>query len=404
MFDVIRTLDPDNGLTRGWRMLPPSASDCPLWSVTIDIGGLQARGLTEPADALHAVGAYGLNRADTMVRAAGEAVERFALMPTGRGGPQARVGTAVEIGADGVDFAARSLGDPLAVEERLTWYQGTWLDSREPVWVPSGLVDYPIADPWFDPSPSGAAAGPDLDFALRGALLELIERDAVLVSWAGEGPLQAFDLDAELAAAPATANWQQLRRLRKLLAGQGLTPRLVRIPVLAGLHCALSAVVDERGFAAVGVKAHEDLGRALLVALQESLQVRELLGQLPPSPAPTVVRDDLDRARWWSTDLAVAELERRLHDLPTSPPSVAEAQPWTVPELVLAMRSDGGRPAYVDLTDRLPEAHRAMGWRAVKVIAPGYQPLRMNEQHGFGWLRDRITATSPERYFPHPLI
>ena len=403
MFDVIRTLDPDNGLTRGWRMLQPS-TECPLWSVTVDIGGLRARGLTEAADALHAVGAYGLNRADTMIRAAGEAVERFALMPTDRGGPQARVGTAVEIGADGVDFAASSLGDPLAVDARLTWYQGRWLDSGEPVWVPSGLVDYPVADPWFDPSPSGAAAGPDLDFALSGALLELIERDAVLVSWAGEGPWQAFDLDAELAAAPATANWQQLRRLRKLLAGQGLAPRLVRIPVLAGLHCVLSAVLDERGFAAVGVKAHGDLGRALLVALQESLQVRELLGQLPAGPTPEVVRDDMDRARWWSTDLAVAELRRRLHDRPTSPTSVAEVQPWTVSELVRAIRADGGRPAFVDLTERLPETHRAMGWRAVKVIAPGYQPLRMNEQHRFGWLRERIAAKDPDRYFPHPLI
>lgn len=410
MFDLIRTLDPDNGLARGWQVHPPQPPNRPLWSAAVDIGALATRGQTVDEYPMHKVGAYGASRVDTITRAAGEAVERFALIPNDNGGPSTITATTAELCSGGLDFESYSLGDPAARNQPLRWYQGQWLDSSEPVWVPDGLVDYPVDNPWFDPTPSGAAAGRDLESAVRSGLLEFIERDAVSVAWAAESELQEFDVEAEVTAAQSDPNWRHLSRLYRSACSQDLRPRLLRIPVLPGLRCVLATIVDGCDLAAVGAKAHEDLGRALLIALQESLQIRETLTALREqwgvSAAPKVVRDDMDRAQLWLTETAVAELERRVHGVSTAKPGSPSAPPLTLNELVTAVVEDGGRPVAVELTSRLPEAHQAMGWRAVKVLVPGYQPLRMDERHEFGWQHARIAAASTKsvQYFPHPLI
>jgi hypothetical protein len=63
-------------------------------------------------------------------------------------------------------------------------------------------------------------------------------------------------------------------------------------------------------------------------------------------------------------------------------------------------RSAGSRVALesvavVDLTPRLPQAIRDLGWHAVKALAPLHQPLRMSEMHAWSWNHDRLL--SPER-------
>lgn len=407
MFDLIKTLDPANGLARGWHMRPPSTNS-PMWSVAVDVGGLEARGADLGDYPLHLVGAYGTSRADTLARAAGEAVERFSLFPRDQG-PCTVTATAAALGSAALDFAAAGLGDPVAADASLRWYSGTWLHSGAPVWVPAGLVDYPADTTWFDPSPSGAASGPDFEFAVRGALLELIERDAVGVAWAADAFLAEIDVEAEITLAPPSPEWRRLTTLYRKACDTGLRPRLVRLPVLPGLHCVLAATAGS-DLAACGAKAHEEWDRALLIALQEALQVHEMLtvlrGQWGHAEPSGVVRDDIDRARLWLTPRAVAELARRLRDLPLAPPGSSSSRRHSATELVAAVRADGGEPLVVDLTPRLPAPHQAMGWRAVKVVVPGYQPLRMDERHEFGWRHDRIAAagTGPVPSFPHPLI
>ncbi|MFK0250445.1 YcaO-like family protein [Amycolatopsis azurea] len=409
MLDLIKTLDPANGLARGWQIFPPD-SGLPLWSLAVDIGGLAARGQAVDEYPLHTVGAFGVSRADTMTRAAGEAVERYALFPA-RLGPAEVTATAVELGSAALDFAGCALGDPAARDRRMRWYAGRRLDSSLSVWVPAALVDYPVHDLSFDPTPSGAAAGPTLDFAVRGGLIEVIERDAVGVAWAAERELGEFDVEQEIAAARPTADWRHLTRLYRAALGQGLRPRLLRVPTLPGFHGVLAAVLDGDALAAVGAKAHENLGRALLVALQESLQIREALTRLRDdwggvADAPDVVHDDMDRARLWLTEAATTELQRRLRDVPPVRPGAASQPPLALDELVAAVAADGGNPVAVDLTARLPEAHRAMGWHAAKVIVAGYQSLRMDERHQFTWQRARLAAAGAAvpGSFPHPLI
>lgn len=402
MHELIGSLDPANLLTRGWTLRPPS-SGLPLWRAGVDIA---EPGSAEP----YVVGAYGVSRTDTITRAAGEAVERYALRPRRSEHPATLMATAAELGARALDFAGSGLGDPDAWAEPVRWYRGWWLDSAEPVWIPDGLVDYPVPDRRFDPTPSGAASGPTLDFAVRAALAEQIERDAVSVAWAAGIRLDQFDPGREIASAPPSPRWRHFARLYGAARDLGLRPRLFRVPVLPGMHCAVATVIEGDDLAAVGAKADEDLGRTLLTALQESLQIREFLTlrreEGKPATPSGAVCDDADRAQLWLSAPAIAELRRRTDHARTTPSGVPSAPRRALPDLVAAVLADGGRPAAVDLTARLPPAHRAMGWRAVKVVVPGYQPLRMDERHEFTWRYDRIAAAGAKTpcRFPHPLI
>src|SRR5699024_7602689 len=87
----------------------------------------------------------------------------------------------------------------------------------------------------------------------------------------------------------------------------------------------------------------------------------------------------------------------------------------SIGELLTAMRSDGTDPVLVDLSDRLPMPLQERGWAVMKVVPVGYQPLRIDKRHEFGWHEHRLanadartgsTARTQEgtRFsLPHPL-
>lgn len=72
-----------------------------------------------------------------------------------------------------------------------TWVTGFSLITNSPVWLPLQLVSFKKSrsiqdtkEPLLSPSVStGAAAGPNLKFAVTAGLLEVIERDAYMIYW-----------------------------------------------------------------------------------------------------------------------------------------------------------------------------------------------------------------------------
>jgi ribosomal protein S12 methylthiotransferase accessory factor len=115
------------------------------------------------------------------------------------------------------------------------------------------------------------------------------------------------------------------------------------------------------------------------------------------------VMTDVDRARYWTSSGAVAGLRAWCQTFQLqSAPSPATHEP-PASEIVGALLADGARPVAVDLTSRLPQAVRDGGWAVVKVIAVGYQPLRMNETHDFTWVRPRLATAAERTGCPSPL-
>jgi ribosomal protein S12 methylthiotransferase accessory factor len=292
--------------------------------------------------------------------------------------------------------------------------------------VPVAVIDHPVDDApalaCFDPTPSGTAAGTDPERALAAALREVIERDAVQVAWSAQLALGRIEPTAVCASAGDDTRVAELRSLLVICDAAALEVVAAVSPTChPELHCYLCVGFDRAGFGATGAKVASDPVTGLIGSLQEVLQVRGLLHRVaadaPPLDDGAPVANDVDRARYWMRTAAVSRLRQwcaRFRPLSTSP---VFGQDPPAADLLQALIADGARPVAVDLTDRLPPAICEAGWSVVKVVADGYQPLRMDERHSFTWVPDRLaTATARTGYpstvngcdweaaGPHPLI
>ncbi|MFI5758066.1 YcaO-like family protein [Streptomyces sp. NPDC051569] len=462
MIDVPRTLGRSGGIAVGYSLAPPQDAG-PLWSVAVELLPVDGLDAGEMPPSARLVGASGHSRADALLRGAGEAVERYALHPV--------PGLATTRGAAGaLDAPALAafephlaLAAPAAVGAVLDWVPGRRLRDDTTVMVPAPLVDWPSlgADcALFDPGPSGAAAGSSPRMALRSALLEIVERDAVLGAWERGLRLPAYDDPDQVdlgpagtaqagsaqagpgqagpgqagpgQAGPAQAGSAQvgtaqagpahgspgdrrsrtaLTRLWRQARDRGITPRLARVPTaVPGLWCVIGSLVDPAGpgaLATVGLKASDRPWDALLGAFQEAWQVRAALESSRAAgprdePLKTIVTE-ADRIHHMLTPDGYASVRDWVEGFvpaPGSPPAVDVSDE----DILRAVLADGGDPVAVDLTPRLPPVLRSMGWCAVKVIPAGYQHLRMDESHGWSWnaprLESAVARTGCEARYP----
>ncbi|MFJ5712140.1 hypothetical protein [Streptomyces sp. NPDC093105] len=141
---------------------------------------------------------------------------------------------------------------------------------------------------------------------------------------------------------------------------------------------------------------------AAVKAFQEARQVRAALRALraqgetgPRGPLVVTEHDRLchmltrrsyDAVRAWADGFQE----------PVPLPGPSAAPPLPVRELTESMNADGAALLAVDLTPRLPAPVAAMGWKVMKVLAPGYQNLRMDETHRWSWHLPRL-ASAPDR-------
>ena len=412
--DFFRTMQPESGLVRELAVLPPNGDSHLLWSVAADIGQQAYSGerLADDDYPLSLVGACGARRADAFVRACGEAVERSALLPArplddDPAAPMLRAPTLWRSGG----------------AAHCTTYAAADLATAARVRVPAACVDYPVPDrdllTRFDPSPSGAAAGPSRAAAVDAALREILERDAAMIAWARQTRLPTLDPVA-IANGTDRVAAQGMTRLLVAVERVGLTSVAGIAPTsVPGADCVIAVVLDaDAQIAAAGLAVCDTTAAAAVKALQEALQVRTvLLGvaeRYRDTPPPATVHSDLDRARLWARPEAMAAMERWTGAFgpPADPASLARDA--DAARLDWAAAVPGA--VVVDLTPRLPDPIRALGWHAVKVLAPRHQALRMSEYHDWTWNPRRLEM--PERQWklacavadckvadhPHPFI
>jgi ribosomal protein S12 methylthiotransferase accessory factor len=154
----------------------------------------------------------------------------------------------------------------------LTWIRGSSL-SGEARYLPASMVylGYQGADgsEIFTMSTSnGLAAGPDLDSAIRAGVLELLERDAFLVTWMNRLPAPEIELDS--LTGPAS---QAIRHY----ARHGVDVRVFRLLNGFPVHACMAVGFDrERSMpaAVVGLACDLDPVAAVRHAVMELAQVR----------------------------------------------------------------------------------------------------------------------------------
>lgn len=393
--DYQATLNPENGLALDVRILPPDGATSLLWTVAVDIG--QER--NDDPDAgidMSWVGAAGVRRGPTFARAAGEAVERRALIADtalkgGRGLPDA------PRGAGWADLS--SCPD---VQTYAGFHYGNVGSPRE-VAVPAGAVDFPLAHHlvgnYFDPGPSGTAAGTSTTAAMNSAAKEILERNAAMSGW--DHPDRAI----RCTLSEATIGGQAAS-LASAAQEQGVDLELVLLEQTSGGPVWMVLALDrEYDVVAAGLGLEQDSAHGALRALQEALQIRALLINMKSYegtvPVALPITGEMARARYWASRAGIVAASTWLANVPherqarraarvTAPPTLGASETAWLEYL----------PEYttVDLSARLPPAIHQMGWRVIKMFCPSLAPLRMSDGRGWNVLHP------PAADIPHPFI
>jgi ribosomal protein S12 methylthiotransferase accessory factor len=319
-------------------------------------------------------GGSGLSLRDARSAAIGEAVERYSASIVD---PDACVvATARELGPRAVgparfalfsDSQYATLGFPYVrfdVDTRIAWIAGVSLPDRTPAWLPAQLVHlagHEHEPPLCRTTSSGLACHATAEGATLSALLELLERDAFMLTWKARisWPLLHWNSDARLRSFETN-----------YLRPTGLQWSAIDLSVIWDVPT-VAAVVRGGGTLGVGAAAALSVERAVTKALDEAIRVRTWARALGASgtqaPDAEEIEELDDHIRFYADPRNAARVDfldgsaRRTH--------VADVNPVRGGLDALCSRLEDCRAsAYaVDVTS--PDVGEA-GLSVIRVIAP----------------------------------
>lgn len=259
----------------------------------------------------------GLTAMEALVRAAGEAVERYSAA---RFDPAEQLRASVaKLEADGIDLIApdrlalysdAQLAQPsfpyvrLAREAPIDWTPARWIDTGSEVMVPAlpAFFDYhvPPAEQFCQVTSSGLAAAATREGAALRAAVELIERDSFTLAWLARLPGRRIELDASVGP--------ELLEVARQLAAHGARVELYLLDAGIGVPTVLSAGFGDGSTwpgATVAIAAHLSPRTALRKSLLELAHVGPYLrrhmvtGDLAVPACPDDVHTLLDHAAYY---------------------------------------------------------------------------------------------------------
>ncbi len=324
-------------------------------------------------------GGSGLTADDARAAAIGEAVERYSACIVD---PEALVvASARELGDRAVDPARFALfseteygtaGFPYVrfdSDTQLAWIEGVSLPEGRPAWLPAQLVHlagHESAPPLCRTTSSGLACHASVGDATLAALLELLERDAFMITWKTRLSWPLLD-------------WNRHERLaefeRAFLRPTGLQWRAIDLSAFWDIPI-VAAVVRGADTLGVGAAAAATIERAVMKALDEAARVRTwalaLRAQGQGAPSADEIEEFDDHIRFYADSrnaprvgfLDGSERLRRVESVPAIRGTSAEARIETICRRLARRRVT----AYaVDVT--APDVREA-GLAVVRVIAP----------------------------------
>ncbi len=165
--------------------------------------------------------------------------------------------------------------EPFTSETKVHWVEGFSLPNGEPAYLPAQLIylghhvaEVPGESRIGYTTSSGLACGPTLEEAILSALLEIIERDAFMITWLNKLSLPVLDLDSDTNLAA---------EIKQQLMPAGLQHSAIDMSVFSGVPTALGIVRNSHSDLApfaVGAASAANMGSAVSKALLEAYQTR----------------------------------------------------------------------------------------------------------------------------------
>ena len=328
-------------------------------------------------------------REESIAAAIGEAVERYAC---GVYDANSLVVAAYrEVAEQAIPLEHLVLFTPQQYEEgpvfptpdtRLRWVEGYSLAQQKLVLVPAAMVFIPYRNsPNEDPiiweaTSSGAACGGSLEEAILCALCEVIERDAIMITWLNQLPVPCIPLE-EIDHPPVAYALQRLANTSYRLLLNDITTD-IPLPVF------LATLINERDappYSVIASACGLDKCRAALKSITEVLHglkaTQTLLERHPDFAADTLMRTLEDHTLLY----AKFDLRERLAFFTNSStvrhwssvPHLASGQVASdIDKCVHLLKERNYDVIVVDLT---PPEIAECGLFVVRVVVPGMTPL-----------------------------
>lgn len=263
------------------------------------------------------------------------------------------------------------------------------------------------------PITTGLATGPTREFALLNGMLEILERDAFMITWLNQLTPPRIDID-ELAKSDA-----ELNNLLKMCRQYRLNPSAVRLPTDAPTYAVCAVVTDKSGQGpevTLGLKSHRSIVSAVRGSLLEALRIRhtvrirDINTPLKPDVVGSTI-NHLERAQYWGRPGSAAKLTF----LTAGDTQTLIEEPWekdTLEQhwrrLVSWCKENNYECASVNVgRSKL----NVSPWKVEMLVMPQMQPMHQNERLIYLG-GDRLTnipkqfgytpRTEPYRDEPHP--
>ncbi len=399
-------VDRKTGIIRSVSIMKLSEDDPPVYlahaepSDTVPITGMRAanRGAACSITAERAI-----------IRACGESVERYcSAIYDPR---ELRLCPASEIEAEGeralqVDtiypFPASAYDEPgfpyqrIEKDQPIRWVPGKALASDERVWLPASCVYVPYlfdraVEPWTHmPISTGLAAGRTIEHCITKGIGEIIERDALMISWLAQITPPKIDLDSCRGYSP------DIDRLLDSAAITGGAWHLnvltldIDVPVIG------AALIDPRNppKTSFGIAANDDPVHALRLALEEAALTRTLVNRSAELiDKPDYVHEEFRTLRGHLLAHATSARLRECLRFMTDDGDTIRFESLHRQRAPLRERlaASGIEAFWVDVTT--PDV-RTCGFRVTRTIMPTMQPL--DNDHSFRYLGgSRLRSVPP---------
>lgn len=358
-------------------------------------------------------GGKGLTPLDAMLGAVGEAVERYAAAYVDMAA--IRRASVAEMKEDFIAPGELCLYDEsqyaqpdfqfsrITAEMPIDWTRGHWLDTGEPVWLPAHPTYYGYPTPggeyFCQITSNGLAAGATLEDASLRAALELIERDAFMLTWLARIPGKRVRLDGSVDPAA--------RVITRQLSERGMRVELylldvgLRVPSVMGVGFGDG---ERWPGAMVSLSAHLSPRVAIKKAVMELGQGAHYIHQLmmdPNKQVPERPEDVLsldDHALYYVPPRRAAAFAFLAEGDSVAAEDLEEPEATSLDVLARRLREAKLRIAVADVTS--PDLRRTP-FRVARALGPNFQQIHFG--HVLARLGNpRLHAMAPRGINPDP--
>lgn len=423
----VADIDQLHELLKGWispitgviRQLTGHLAHLPSFPITASAGVSSFTAGEFDPRAMGQIGSgKGLDEISAHISAFGEAIERYSAA---RYAPNSLKYCKInQLGGDAIDPDTLVLYSksqyqmpqfpfsPWRKNQKIHWTKGTWLGTQKAVWVPA-LVSYfnfnaPYEEQFSQVSSNGLAAGQDNDDAAVRACYELIERDAMMLTWYAQLPSKRLQLEPMYEG--------KLKVLIDEIASRNISLELYLLDV--GVHVptvVCLALGDGYSAPAVSVSlaTHGDINVAMRKALLEQGHVMPYLCQLMASGHRRPVNVNEVRSLEDHAAYYFSPDKRSAFDFMRKPAEHAiDPNEWTFPkvsgpkDIQERLQQAGAQVAIIDVTS--PDVALSP-FRVARAVGVHMQPIHFGEQYkrvNNPRLR-RLLAGRQVNQNPHPI-